>query len=69
MIYILLVVAVMTLSIIIGVKLAFLLLAIGCFVVLFGIAAAGTAAISASRKCTDERSPLAEAIWESNDND
>jgi len=65
--YILLTAVVMTLAVVIGIKLAIVLLVLGGIVVLIGIGAAASAAMTMSGKCTDERSPLAEVIWESDD--
>lgn len=62
---ILIIVAVMTIAIIFGYKLAVLLLGIGVFVMLIGVGAAAScvASIKSNGHCTDENSPLVNAIF------
>lgn len=61
--HILLVVAVMTAAIVISIKIAMILLVLGGIVMLIGVGAAGASVMSIRGKCTDEHSPLDEAIW------
>ncbi len=62
--YILLTVIVMTLTVVISIKLAMVLLVAGGFIVLFGVGAAASCAMSIRKgSTTDDNSPLAQAIW------
>lgn len=60
---ILLVAIVMVIAVVFSIKLAMALLVVGGFVVLVGVGAAASCALSIRGKCTDEVSPLADAIW------
>lgn len=61
--HILLVVAAITATIIISSKIAIALIWLGVIVTLIGLGAAGASVMSIRGKCTDEHSPLDEAIW------